>query len=68
MPCGTLTYVAPEVLSMRGYGREADLWSVGCIMHLLCVCLRSAAGGGGCDGLTRVGVECRRWVWLGWVE
>lgn len=37
MPCGTLTYVAPEVLSMRGYGREADLWSVGCIMHLLCV-------------------------------
>ena len=35
LPCGTLTYVAPEVLSMGGYGREADLWSVGVIMHLV---------------------------------
>merc|ERR1712176_161287 len=35
MPCGTLAYVAPEVLSMKGYGRKVDLWSLGCIMHLL---------------------------------
>ena len=76
MPCGTLSYVAPEVrygmiscrvmtyrvvshhitprpitshrptshhitppspqvLSLRGYGKEADLWSVGVIMFLL---------------------------------
>jgi serine/threonine protein kinase len=33
--CGTLSYVAPEVLTMQGYGMEADLWSVGVIMFLL---------------------------------
>jgi serine/threonine protein kinase len=33
--CGTLSYVAPEVLTMQGYGREADLWSVGVIMFLV---------------------------------
>jgi len=34
-PCGTLSYVAPEVLTSQGYGKEADLWSVGVIMFLL---------------------------------
>jgi len=33
--CGTLSYVAPEVLTMQGYGQEADMWSVGVIMFLL---------------------------------
>ena len=33
--CGTLSYVAPEVLTMQGYGQEADLWSVGVILFLV---------------------------------
>jgi Ca2+-binding EF-hand superfamily protein/tRNA A-37 threonylcarbamoyl transferase component Bud32 len=35
LPCGTLTYVAPEVLQMNGYGREVDLWNVGVILYVL---------------------------------
>ena len=33
--CGTLSYVAPEVLLKHGYGKEVDLWSVGIVMHLM---------------------------------
>eukprot|EP00483_Globobulimina_turgida_P009947 UN09966 len=32
--CGTLSYVAPEVLRMESYGKEVDLWSTGVIMFL----------------------------------
>ena len=35
LKCGTLSYVAPEVLSLQGYGIEADMWSIGVIMFLL---------------------------------
>ncbi|OQR97774.1 kinase [Thraustotheca clavata] len=35
MPCGTLSYCAPEVLSLVGYRQEADVWSLGVIMYLL---------------------------------
>lgn len=34
-PVGTLSYVAPEVLSMQGYNRRADLWSLGVILYLI---------------------------------
>ena len=33
--CGTLSYVAPEVLTKKGYGNEADLWSIGVITFLI---------------------------------
>eukprot|EP00456_Euglypha_rotunda_P008085 TRINITY_DN11536_c0_g3_i4.p1 TRINITY_DN11536_c0_g3~~TRINITY_DN11536_c0_g3_i4.p1 ORF type:complete len:204 (+),score=29.68 TRINITY_DN11536_c0_g3_i4:268-879(+) len=33
--CGTLCYIAPEVLLCRGYTKAVDLWGVGVIMYLL---------------------------------
>ncbi len=35
LPCGTLAYVAPEVLTQTGYGQKVDIWSVGIISFLL---------------------------------
>ena len=34
-PFGTLSYVAPEVLLQKPYGKEVDYWSLGVISYLL---------------------------------
>lgn len=33
--CGTLGYVAPEVLARRPYGKKVDLWSIGVVCYLM---------------------------------
>ena len=34
-PFGTLSYVAPEVLLQKPYGKEIDVWSLGVITYLM---------------------------------
>ncbi|VTZ68799.1 calcium-dependent protein kinase 7, putative [Plasmodium chabaudi chabaudi] len=34
-PCGTLAYVAPEVITLQGYNHKVDAWSIGVILYLL---------------------------------
>jgi RAC serine/threonine-protein kinase len=31
--CGTLEYMAPEMVARKGYGKAADYWSLGCIAY-----------------------------------
>jgi serine/threonine protein kinase/Ca2+-binding EF-hand superfamily protein len=33
--CGTLGYVAPEVLMQQPYGKQVDLWSIGVVTYLM---------------------------------
>lgn len=54
--CGTLSYVAPEVLTMQGYGQEADLWSVGVIMFLL-LCGKLPFDGANHDDIIRCTIQ-----------
>ncbi|XP_046417530.1 serine/threonine-protein kinase 33-like [Neodiprion fabricii] len=35
--CGTLTYMAPEMISTKSYSQQCDVWSMGIIMYVLLV-------------------------------
>jgi len=35
IPCGTLGYVAPEVLTTDGYSFQVDVWSIGVVLYLM---------------------------------
>lgn len=36
-PCGTLGYVAPEIITNHNYSNKVDLWGIGCVLYtLLC--------------------------------
>ena len=35
--CGTVQYLAPEILSGEGYNKSVDWWSLGCIMYQMLV-------------------------------
>ena len=45
--CGTVEYMAPEVIAGKGYGRTIDLWSVGILLYeMLAGCTPYNAEGG----------------------
>jgi hypothetical protein len=54
--CGTLSYVAPEVLTRQGYGQQADMWSIGVILFLI-LCGKLPFDGGSHDEIINATIK-----------
>ncbi|KAG0334665.1 hypothetical protein BG000_008135 [Podila horticola] len=35
--CGTASYIAPEILEKKAYGKQVDIWSLGVVLYI-CLC------------------------------
>ena len=35
VPCGTMNYMSPELISNQGYTTKTDMWSIGVILYLI---------------------------------
>ena len=33
--CGSMHYMAPEIIKKQAYGKEVDIWSIGILMYKL---------------------------------
>lgn len=51
-PCGTVNFMAPEVIS-GSYNEKGDIWSIGIVMYILCVIKPPFLSGDGDDKKTR---------------
>ena len=43
--CGTVSYMAPEILRGQDYDEKADIWSMGCVVYELCTLEQAFSGG-----------------------
>lgn len=60
LSCGTLAYVAPEVLG-RSYTSKCDLWSLGVILFILLAGYMPFSGG---ERVQRKAIEDGKYMWL----
>eukprot|EP00955_Chlamydomonas_euryale_P012505 134614-Chlamydomonas_euryale.AAC.2 len=53
--CGPTEYLPPEMVVGRAHGRPADLWALGCLVHLMLTGRTPFRGAGGVGGTGSLG-------------